>query len=213
MIVEQRVLATCIEQVQVALASLMVVEQRVSASRVEQVLVALASLKDSIFLELFQQRSMPSSQTNFCQQALMDDLVASSPPRALLASSQRWPVSVGGALPLGPGVSSGGEETVGISSREASPISASSRVLTWDDVSTGLGKSPSLVGGGVSRTKRFSLFGVEFSGMCPDMSNPAQDRSSLTSMVMLTSLSTFGRVYLDGPCHQDGGVITRGWHF
>ena len=44
----------------------------------------------------------------------------------------------------------------------------------------------------------FSLFGVEFPDVCPDMSNTTWDRSSLTSMVMLTSLSTFGRVALMG---------------
>ena len=92
-----------------------------------------------------------------------------------------------------------GRGAAGISSREASPISASSGTLTWDEVSAGLGKSPSLVGRGVSRTMGFSLFGVEFSDMCPNMSNPAWNRSSLTSMVILTSLSTFGRVALMGP--------------
>ena len=61
----------------------------------------------------------------------MDDLVASSSPRSLLASSQRWPASVGVALLLGPGVSAVGKGVVGISSRESSPISASSGVLTW----------------------------------------------------------------------------------
>ena len=47
-------------------------------------------------------------------------------------------------------------------------------------------------------TMEISLFGVKFSYTCPDMSNPAWDRSSLTSMVMLTSLSAFGRVALMG---------------
>ena len=73
----------------------------------------------------------------------MDDLVTSSPPRTLLVFSQRWPASVGGAPLLGPGVLAVREEAAGIYSREASPISASSGVLTWDDVSTGQVKSPS----------------------------------------------------------------------
>ena len=90
-----------------------------------------------------------------------DDLVASSPPRTLLASSQRWPASVGGTLPLGPGVSAVGERPVGISSRKASAISASSGVLTWDYVSTVLEGSSSLWGEGVSTTMGFSLFGVK----------------------------------------------------
>ena len=70
--------------------------------------------------------------------------------------------------------------------------------LTWDDVSNGLGKSPGLAGIGVSRTMGSSLFGVEFPDVCQDVSNIAQDRSSLTSMVMLTSLCTFSRGALMG---------------
>ena len=50
---------------------------------------------------------------------------------------------------LGPGVSHMGEGAVGISSREASPISASSRALTWEDVSTGPERSPNLGGRGM----------------------------------------------------------------
>ena len=79
----------------------------------------------------------------------MNHFVASSSPRALLASSHRWPASAGGAPLLGPGVSAVGEGAVGTSSREASAISASSRAPTWDDVSTGPEGSPSLWGGGV----------------------------------------------------------------
>ena len=56
----------------------------------------------------------------------MNDLVASSSPRALLVFTQRWLASVGGVLPLGPSVLAVGEVAVGISSREASAISASS---------------------------------------------------------------------------------------
>ena len=44
----------------------------------------------------------------------------------------------------------------------------------------------------------FSLFGVKFPDACPDVSNTACDRSSLTSIVMLTSLSAFGRGALTG---------------
>ena len=130
---EQRVLASHMEQVQVALASIMFILQ-----------MALASFMDSAVFDSFWQRAMPSSQTNFCQWALMVDLVANSSPRASLASSQRWPASMGGALLLGPGVSAVGEGAVGISPRGAAPISASSRVLTWDDVSTGPERSPHL---------------------------------------------------------------------
>ena len=63
---------------------------------------------------------------------------------------------------LGPGVLATGEMVVVTSSREASAISASSGVLTWDDVSTGLDRSLSLWGGGVSMTMGFGLFGVKF---------------------------------------------------
>ena len=89
MVLEQRVSASWMEQAQVALASLTVVEQRVLASWVEWVQMTLASLNDSVVSESFQQRLMPSCQTNFCQWASMDDLVANSFPRSLLASSQR----------------------------------------------------------------------------------------------------------------------------
>ena len=128
----------------------------------------------------------------------MDDLVVSSPSRALLASSWRWPASVGGATLLGPSVLAVVEGPAWISSKEASTISVSSGVLIWNDVSTGLERSPNLLGGGVSMTMGFSLFGVEFSDTCPDVSNPTRDRSSLTSMVMLSSLSTVHRVALMG---------------
>ena len=81
---------------------------------------------------------MPSSQTTVLPiSASMDDLVASSSSRALLAFSQRWIASVGWVLLLGPGVSAMGEMVVRTFSREASTISASSGVLTGDDVSTG----------------------------------------------------------------------------
>ena len=122
----------------------------------------------------------------------MDNLVASSSPRAWLASSQRWPVSARGVLPLGHGALAVGEMAVGISSREASPILVSSGALTWNDVSTSLEKSHSLGGGGVSMTMRLSLFGVEFLDACLDVSNTTWDRESLTSMVMLTSPSGIG---------------------
>ena len=143
----------------------------------------------------------------------MDDLVASSSPRALLASSQRWPASLGGAPLLGPGVLVVGEGAAGISSREASPISASSGALTWDDVFTGQERSPSLWGEGVSMTMGFSLFGVEFIDTCPDAFNTTRDRSSLTSMVMLTSLSTFGRVALTEVAIRMEGQMPEGSTF
>ena len=181
-----------------SLYPLMVVEQRILATGIEWTQVALASLIDSVVFESFWQRAIPSSQTNFHWWASMEDLIASSSHRTLLASSLRWAVSEGGTPLLGPGVSAVGEEAAGISSREVSSITASSRALTWDDVSTGQGKSSTLVDEGGTRTTGSSLFGVEFPDACPDMSNPTWDRSSLTSMVMLTSLSTFGRGALTG---------------
>ena len=127
---EQHVSASCMEQAQVALASLMTVEQCVLASCIEQAQVALASLMavlqmalasltDLVVSDSFWQRPMPSSQTNFCKQASIDDLVASSSPIALMASFWRWPASLVGVPLLGPGVLAMGEGTVGISSREA----------------------------------------------------------------------------------------------
>ena len=185
--VEQSVLAPCMEQAQVALASLMAVLQ-----------MALASLIDLVVSDSFWQIPMPRSQTNFCQQMLMDDVVASSSPRALLASFWRCEASSTGVLQLGPGVLAMGKGAAGISSREATPMSASSRALTWEDVSTGPERSPNLGGRGVSMTMGFSLFGVESPDACPDMSNTACDRSSLTSIVILTCLSAFCRGALMG---------------
>ena len=63
-------------------------------------------------------------------------------------------------------------------------------------LSTGLETSPSLWGRGVSETTGFSLLGLEFIDLCPDMSNTAKVKSSLTSVVMLTSSSAFGGVIL-----------------
>ena len=165
-----------------ALASLMAVSQ-----------MALASLVDSDVSDSFWHRSMPSFQTNFCWQVLMHDLVDSSSPGPFLASFQGWSTSSVGVLLWGPGVPGMGKGAVGISFREASPISASSGVLTWEDVSTGPEISPNLVGRGMSTTMGFSPFGVEFPDAHPDVSNTAYDISSLTSIVILTSLSAFGR--------------------
>ena len=158
--------------------------------------MALASLIDSVVLDLFHQRPMPSSQTNFCWWVLMDDIVASSSPRALLAFIWRWPASLAGVLLLDPGVLA--------MCKGAAGISASSGVLTWEDVSTGQERSPNLGDRGVSMTMGFSLFGVEFPDACSDMSNTVCDRSSLSSIVMLTSLSAFGRGALMGLGTQIG---------
>ena len=74
----------------------------------------------------------------------MDDLVASSSSRALLAFSQSWHMSVGGVMLLDLGVTAKGEMVVGTPPNEASAILTSSGVFTWDEVSTGLGRSFSL---------------------------------------------------------------------
>ena len=55
-----------------------------------------------------------------------------------------------------------GEMEVGTPSRDASTISISSKALTWDEVSTNLGSSFGLWGGGVSMTTGFGLLRVEF---------------------------------------------------
>ena len=102
---------------------------------------------------------MPSSQTTFHLWALMDDLVASSSSRALLVFSQNWLASPRGTMLLDPGVMAMAEMVVGTSSREASAISTSFGVITWDEVSTSLERSLSLWGGGVSMTTGFGLFG------------------------------------------------------
>ena len=134
----------------------------------------------------------------------------SSSCRALLAFSQSWLASAGGVLLLDPGVMAMGEMVVGTSSREASATSTSSGVLTWDEVSTSLERSLSLWGEGVSTTMGFGLFGVEFPDTQPDMSNIIQDRRLLTSMVMLTSLSSFGGVVLRELAISIEGLPPRG---
>ena len=102
----------------------------------------------------------------------MDDLVASSSSRALLTLSQRWLASMGWVLLLGSGVLAMREMVLEISSREVSAISASSGVLTWDDVSTSLEGSLSLWGGCVSTTMGFGLLGL---------SSLTHDQTCLTS--------------------------------
>ena len=72
-------------------------------------------------------------------QASMDALVASSSSRALLAFCQSSATSVGGVMLLDLVVTAMGEMMVGTPSRDASAILASSKVLTWDEVSTGWG--------------------------------------------------------------------------
>ena len=62
--------------------------------------MALASLMDSAVLESFLQSSLPSSQMVLCLWASMDDLVASSSFKALLAFSQSSAASVGGVMLL-----------------------------------------------------------------------------------------------------------------
>ena len=101
----------------------MATEQQFLASWIAWVQMTFASLIDSIVSELFSWRAMLNSEINFCWQASMKDLIASRSLRALLASSQRWVTSGGGVSLLGSGVSAVGEG-VGISSREASSISA-----------------------------------------------------------------------------------------
>ena len=76
---------------------------------------------------------------------------------------------------LDPGVAAVGEMVVGTSSREASDISTSFGVLTWDEVSTSLERSLTLWGGDVSTITGIGLFGVDFPDTRPDMSNIAQD--------------------------------------
>ena len=89
-------------------------------------------------------RSIPSSQTAFHLWVSMDDLVANSSSRALLAFSQSWPMSAGSMTFLNLGNTAMGEMVVGTSPNEASAISTLSWVLTWDKVSTSLGRSFSL---------------------------------------------------------------------
>ena len=75
--------------------------------------MALASLMDSAVLDSFLQSSIPSSQMALHLQVSMDDLVASSSSRALLAFSQSSATSVGGVMLLDLVVAAMGEMVVG----------------------------------------------------------------------------------------------------
>ena len=120
-----------------AFAALAVAKHRASASRVTWEQMALASLMDSAVADSFLQSSIPSSQMALCLWVSMDTLVASSSSRALLEFSQSSAMSVGGVMLLDVVVMAMGEVVVGTHSRDASAILASSKVLTWDEVSTG----------------------------------------------------------------------------
>ena len=50
----------------------------------------------------------------------------------------------------------------------------------------------------MAKTMGSSLFGVEAPNACPEVSDTAQDRSSLTSVVMLTHPFALGRGALMG---------------
>ena len=111
-------------------ASLMAAEQVALASWTAWVQMALASLMDSAVLKSFQQRSIPSSWTAFCLWVSMDDLVANSSSKALLAYSQSWTASVGRVMLLDLGATAMGEMVVGTSPNKASTISMLSWMLT-----------------------------------------------------------------------------------
>ena len=68
--------------------------------------------------------------------ASMDALVARSSSRALLAFSQSSAMSAGVVMLLDLEAMAMGEMVVGTPSTDASAISASSKALTWDEVST-----------------------------------------------------------------------------
>ena len=194
---------------QMVSASLMATEQTVLASWMAWVQMALASLMDSAVLEAFQQRSIASSLTAFHLWSSMDDLVANSSSMVLLAFSQSWPASVGGLTPLNLGAAAMGDMVVGTSPNEASAISTSSWALTWDEVSTALGSSFSLWGGGVSTTTGFGLFGVEFPDPWPDVSILPEIEDSLPLWTCWPLFPVWGSG-LEGPGYDDSRVSTKG---
>ena len=73
-----------------------------------------------------------------------------------------------------------------IFSNMGSSISASSGALTWEEVSTSSAESSSLRGCVVAKARESGLFGVKLPDARPEVSRTAQDKSSLTSMVILT---------------------------
>ena len=162
------------------------ISQMVQAQRVFTSLMASA-VSDSIWW-----RTMPKLETCFLHLASREDLVNIKWPRNLLASSWSWATSMEGAPPLGPEVSTKGEEETCISANVGLSISASSGVLTWEEVSTSLAESSGLRGSGVAMARNPGLFGVELPDPMPEVSRAAQDRSSLTSIVILIWTSALG---------------------
>ena len=174
------------------LASLISTAQQASTSLVVQAQRAFAALMALVISDSLWQRAIPKSVTSFLWWVSMVDLLTTRHPRALLASSLSWITSKEGASLLGPGVLTGWEGEALISSRVGLSISTSSGMLTWEEVSTSLVESSSLTRNSVAKARDPGLFGVELLDARPDVSRTSQDRSSLTSMVMLIWPSTLG---------------------
>ena len=167
----------------------------------------LASLMASVISDSFWQRAISKSETCFLQWSLRQDLVASSHPKAypplLEVESHLW-----GVLVLNPKVSTGRE----ISSRVRSSGSASSGTLTcrdaWEEVSTGLAKPSSPREGGAPKARDTGLFEVDLPNAWPEVSRATCNRSSLTSMIILTWLSALGGRIHSRACGGSRGLTT-----
>ena len=168
---------------QVVLVSRTKQKQVIQASRVTWEQMALASLIDAAACDSFWQSMMPSSQTALHLQASMDALVVSRSSRALLAFAQSSITCIGGVMLLVLETAAIGEMLAGMPSREASVA----LTLAWDEVSTGQSGPSGFWGGVMWTTAGLGLLGDECSDLQLDVSSIAQDRSLLTSIVILPS--------------------------
>ena len=172
--------------------------QWASASLIVWAQGAFSSLMALVISDSLLQRAIPKSETCFLWWVSIEDLVTNKYPQTLLASSWSCVTSKEEVSLLGPEVLAGGEGEAWVSSRVGSSMSASSGMLNWEEVSTGLADSSSLRGSGVAKARDSGLFGVELPDARPEVSRTAWDRSLLTSMVMLIWPSTFGGRALEG---------------
>ena len=161
----------------------------------------------SVTLDSLRQRAIPRSEISFLLWALMMDFVANRHPRALLASSQSWVTSKGGASPLPSGVPSGWGGEAWMSSSMGTSTSSSSGMFTWEEVSTGLVESSGLRENDEAKARETSLFGGGTSQFLAGgvQGHLGQEFTDLQGHADLTLC--FGRGSPGGACFQ-GSVWT-----
>ena len=145
--------------------------------------MVLASLTAVATWDSFWWSITPRSQRALHLLVSIDPLVLSRSLRALLTLVQSSAKSIKVLVLLLPEMAAIGEMLVGISSREASPLS----MLAWDEVLAGDSRPSGLHGGDVRTTAVVTLLGSDYWDSQLDASNTAWDRRLLTSVVILPS--------------------------